>query len=100
MEEPDSGLWEFRNQVQVHTYTLLFHWAGAKAAYKIGSIFKDEGLMEKAQKNLSLASSQIDELMGKRTRAINRKLQEVDTLPLAESEKFLPDINHDNVEDD
>lgn len=45
---PDSGLWEFRNQVQVHTYTLLFHWAGAKAAYKIGMAFNDMELMQQA----------------------------------------------------
>ncbi len=46
---PDSGLWEFRNQVQVHTYTLLFHWAGARAAYKIGMVFNDMELMQQAQ---------------------------------------------------
>jgi GH15 family glucan-1,4-alpha-glucosidase len=48
LEMPDSGLWEFRNAAQVHTYTLLFHWAGAKAAYKIAAIFGDQGLMRKA----------------------------------------------------
>jgi GH15 family glucan-1,4-alpha-glucosidase len=46
---PDSGLWEFRNQVQVHTYTLLFHWAGAKAAGKIGFIFNDAELIHEAK---------------------------------------------------
>lgn len=45
---PDSGLWEFRNTVQVHTYTLLFHWAGAKAAFKIAQLFNDVELMKKA----------------------------------------------------
>ena len=48
LEAPDSGLWEFRNAAQVHTYTLLFHWAGAKAAYKIGHLFGDPELMRKA----------------------------------------------------
>ncbi|HLX92264.1 MAG TPA: glycoside hydrolase family 15 protein, partial [Puia sp.] len=60
MEEPDSGLWEFRNQVQVHTYTLLFHWAGAKAAYKIGLIFRDQALMEKAQRLATIADNLIE----------------------------------------
>jgi GH15 family glucan-1,4-alpha-glucosidase len=60
MEEPDSGLWEFRNQVQVHTYTLLFHWAGAKAAYKIGSLFNDQALMEKAQNLAATADALIE----------------------------------------
>jgi len=48
LDAPDSGLWEFRNKTQVHTYTLLFHWAGAKAAFKIGKIFHDEDLMNYA----------------------------------------------------
>lgn len=47
---PDSGLWEFRTEVKVHTYTLLFHWAGAKAAYKIAAIFNDHELMNKAKR--------------------------------------------------
>jgi glucoamylase len=47
---PDAGLWEFRSRVQVHTYTLLFHWAGAKAAYKIGALFNDQELMHRAMK--------------------------------------------------
>lgn len=44
----DAGLWEFRNSKQVHTYTILFHWAGAKSAYKIAEQFQDKELMEKA----------------------------------------------------
>jgi GH15 family glucan-1,4-alpha-glucosidase len=48
LTEPDSGLWEFRNKVQVHTYTSLFHWAGAKAAFRIGKIFNDHELMKHA----------------------------------------------------
>jgi len=46
----DAGLWEFRNQKQVHTYTLLFHWAGAKAALKIARQFQDEVLMQQAER--------------------------------------------------
>ncbi|MBN8852351.1 MAG: glycosyl hydrolase [Sphingobacteriales bacterium 50-39] len=60
LAEPDSGLWEFRQQVQVHTYTLLFHWAGAKAAYKIGSLFNDQDLMLKARQLAAAADKLID----------------------------------------
>lgn len=49
LDTPDAGLWEFRNKVQVHTYTLLFHWAGAKAAIKIGAMNKDYDMMHKAE---------------------------------------------------
>jgi GH15 family glucan-1,4-alpha-glucosidase len=57
---PDSGLWEFRNEVQVHTYTLLFHWAGAKAAFKIAGIFGDRDLMNKARHLAAEASRLIE----------------------------------------
>jgi GH15 family glucan-1,4-alpha-glucosidase len=57
---PDAGLWEFRTEVKVHTYTLLFHWAGAKAAYKIASIFGDHELMRQAQRLAATA----DQLIG------------------------------------
>ena len=50
------------------------------------------GMLEKAQKNLLTASSQLDEVMGKRTRVIQRKLKEVDTLSESESRKILPEI--------
>ncbi|RME93887.1 MAG: glycoside hydrolase family 15 protein [Candidatus Hydrogenedentota bacterium] len=35
MDEPDAGLWEFRNFSQLHTYTYLFHWAGANSVMRI-----------------------------------------------------------------
>lgn len=62
---PDSGLWEFRNQVQVHTYTLLFHWAGAKAAQKIGMVFNDMELMQKAREIANAADKLLDEAYDK-----------------------------------
>jgi glucoamylase len=69
LSEPDSGLWEFRKEARVHTYTLLFHWAGAKAAYKIGVLFNDNDLMQKA---LQLAAA-ADKLMDQ-TYDVERKL--------------------------
>jgi GH15 family glucan-1,4-alpha-glucosidase len=36
MEEPDAGPWELRGFKNIHAYTLLFHWAGAASASKIG----------------------------------------------------------------
>ncbi len=59
MDEKDAGLWEFRNTAQVHCYTLLFHWAGSSAAYKIASAFKDRVLMEKAMKLRDVAAKKI-----------------------------------------
>lgn len=59
MNEPDAGLWEFRNSSQKHCYTFLFHWVGAKAgreiSKKLGEVElekKSEFLMHEAQKNI------------------------------------------------
>jgi GH15 family glucan-1,4-alpha-glucosidase len=57
---PDSGLWEFRKEVQVHTYTLLFHWAGAKAALKIAGRFGDVVMMNKARQLAAAAGELIE----------------------------------------
>lgn len=47
------------------------------------------GLLEKVQKNLQSAGDQLEEVMGKRTRAIERKLRQVEALPQEESQKML-----------
>ena len=47
------------------------------------------GMLEKVQKNLQNAGDQLEEVMGKRTRAIERKLRQVEALPLEESQKIL-----------
>ena len=60
MDEPDAGLWEFRNVKQVHTYTLLFHWAGCKAAMKIGTLMKDSELYNRAAKLCETAAAGIE----------------------------------------
>lgn len=58
--EPDAGLWEFRKVTQVHTYTLLFHWAGSKAAGKIGLIMNDMELVSRALKLEKTATENIE----------------------------------------
>lgn len=55
------------------------------------------GLLEKVQKNLQNAGDQLEEVMGKRTRAIERKLRQVEKLPIEESSKILP---LDDIEED
>jgi GH15 family glucan-1,4-alpha-glucosidase len=60
MDEPDAGLWEFRNVTQVHTYTLLFHWAGSKAVAKIGRNVGDKELVDKAERLAKIASNKIE----------------------------------------
>lgn len=47
------------------------------------------GMLEKVQKNLQNAGDQLEEVMGKRTRAIERKLRQVEALPTEESNRML-----------
>ena len=56
------------------------------------------GMLEKAQKNLQTASGQIEEVLGTRTRAIQRKLKEVETLNDQEARAILPEIG--NLDED
>ena len=46
-------------------------------------------MLAKVQKNLENAGSQLEEVMGKRTRAIERKLRQVQELPVEQSDNIL-----------
>ena len=48
------------------------------------------GLLEKVQKNLQSAGDQLEEVIGKRSRAIERKLRQVEQLPVDETKRILP----------
>lgn len=60
MEEPDAGLWEFRNFAQFHSYTYLFHWAGSNAAARIGDMFDDKKIKELSADLIKRSSVKID----------------------------------------
>ena len=65
--------------------------------WKVLSLVKKEfevfgGLLEKAQKNIQTGLGQLDDVVGTRTRAIQRQLRNVETLPAVEAQIVLPDI--------
>ncbi len=60
IEEPDAGIWEFRNKSQWHCYTFLFQWVGAKAAHKIASELNDKVLMDLSMELQEKASEKIE----------------------------------------
>lgn len=49
IDEPDAGIWEFRNTEQHHCYTNLFQWAGCTAAIKMAIHIGDEELRKEAE---------------------------------------------------
>jgi GH15 family glucan-1,4-alpha-glucosidase len=75
MEEPDNGLWEFRGISQLHSYTFLFHWAGANGAKKVAQMIGDQAMEEQATRLITEAANMIercyDEERGVYTQAVD-----------------------------
>ena len=57
-------------------------------------------LLEKARKNIDTASATLEQLQGTRTRAINRKLREVEALPSEQAAALLPGMGERGVIED
>ena len=57
-------------------------------------------LLEKAKKNIDTASATIEQLQGTRTKAINRKLREVEALPMDQAAALLPEMGEESADDD
>ena len=53
------------------------------------------GMLEKAQKNIQAGLGQLDDVVGTRTRAIQRQLRNVESLPIAEIKDILPELSQD-----
>ena len=71
---------------QIHTYTLLFHWAGCKAAIKIGNIMNDPDLVTRAAKLERVAVEKIEKCYnperGVYMQALNSQHVDASTLKL------------------
>lgn len=61
MDEPDSGIWEFRGKKQKHLETYIFHWAGAKAGEKLSKHYGDDELLNLSLKVKQLAQINIEQ---------------------------------------
>ena len=86
IDEPDAGLWEFRDKSQRHCYTYLFHWAGSLAAVKIADFLKDDTLRKKAVELQKSAAHHIEQCYDSSrnvyTQAIETKNLDASTLQL------------------
>jgi GH15 family glucan-1,4-alpha-glucosidase len=49
LESPDNGVWEFRGKKAIHSYSLLFHWAGSAACQRIAVYLGDAELAKRAR---------------------------------------------------
>lgn len=84
------------NSLQMGFRTLAIQKHSGEVWTILGAVKKEfekvGGMLEKAQKNLQTASGQIDEVLGTRTRAIQRRLKDVDTLSEQEARAIIPEI--------
>lgn len=60
VDEPDAGIWEFRNQAHRHAYTNLFQWAGSQAALKIARRTGHDDLARRAAALAERAAAHIE----------------------------------------
>ena len=59
---------------------------------------KFETVLNSAQNKLNQASSEIDKLVGTRTRQINRKLKNIDKLNFEDTDAYLPQEDSEDEE--
>lgn len=92
------------NSLQMGFRTLALQKRSSEVWQILGAVKtefdKFGGLLEKAQRNIHSASDTVDELLGKRSRAITRKLKNIDALPAAEAQRLLPEIGLEGLDDD
>ena len=84
------------NSLQMGFRTLAIQKHSGEVWTILGAVKKEfekmGGMLEKAQRNLQTANGQIEEVLGTRTRAIQRRLRDVDTLSDREARAILPEI--------
>jgi DNA recombination protein RmuC len=84
------------NSLQMGFRTLALQKRSSEVWKVLGTVKKEfevfGGLLEKAQKNIQTGLGQLDDVVGTRTRAIQRQLRNVETLPAVEAPIALPEI--------
>jgi DNA recombination protein RmuC len=94
-----STLAAILNSLQMGFRTLAIQKRSSEVWKVLASVKKEfetfGGLMQKAQKNIQTGLDQLDDVMGKRTKAIQRRLRDVETLSDEDPALFLPELNED-----
>lgn len=84
------------NSLQMGFRTLAIQKYSSEVWAVLGAVKKEfekmGGMLERANKNIRIAGGQIEEILGTRTRAIQRKLKDVDTLTDEEARAIIPEI--------
>ena len=90
------------NSLQMGFKTLAIQQRSGEVWKILGAVKKEfelfGGLVEKAQSNIQTGLNQLDDVLGKRTRAIQRKLKSVEVLESADSKLILNELADDSEE--
>lgn len=85
------------NSLQMGFKTLAIEKRSSEVWQVLGAVKKEfenfGGMLEKAQNNIQTGLNQLDNVMGTRTRAIQRKLKSVEALSESDAQKIIPEIN-------
>lgn len=89
-----STITAFLNSLQMGFRTLSVEKKSGQIAMTLSAVKAEFGKfsdsLAKVQKNIESTGKELDSLVGTRTRAINRKLRDIDEMPESEATKFLP----------
>ncbi len=87
------------NSLQMGFKTLAIQKRSSEVWQVLGAVKKEfegfGGLLEKAQNKIQTGLNDLDDVMGKRTRAIQRKLRSVEALSEVDAKLLLPDMPND-----
>lgn len=90
------------NSLQMGFRTLALQKRSSEVWKVLGTVKKEfenfGGMLEKAQKNIQTGLGQLDDVVGTRTRAIQRQLRNVESLPAAETTNLLTDVALDALD--
>jgi DNA recombination protein RmuC len=92
------------NSLQMGFRTLALQKRSSEVWQVLATVKKEfenfGGLLEKAQKNIQTGLGQLDDVVGTRTRAINRQLRQVESLPVGNVDLELPTLDIPTTKDE
>jgi DNA recombination protein RmuC len=92
------------NSLQMGFKTLAIQKRSGEVWQILGAVKKEfetfGGVLQKAQNNIQTGLNQLDDVVGVRTRAIERKLKSVEALSEAETRNILPEVTDPSITND
>jgi len=92
------------NSLHMGFRTLAIQQRSSEVWKVLGAVKKEfdsfGGLLQKAQKNIQTGMDQLDDVMGMRTKAIQRKLRSVESLNDTDTKLLLTDLTDTDINDD